>query len=171
MFLYIYFPSVLRSHVKRHIRYRFFKGKRCLENTECYACGCDTPGVFFASKGCEALKYLKQPACYPRISRYMWSKLEHDFGDIQPGKISTIFTYFGPKSIKKVYASCGCTSHKESDTEGNVDIEITFNAREKRKPYTSTKHITVTFEDGTSDVLKISANVQTRIRTASELGR
>lgn len=41
--------------------------KECYDNTECLACGCDTPALFYCNKACEAPEYLDRPACYPRL--------------------------------------------------------------------------------------------------------
>lgn len=36
----------------------------CLSNTECVACGCETPVMFYSDKPCKAPEYLNKEACY-----------------------------------------------------------------------------------------------------------
>lgn len=39
-------------------------GKKCNDNGECIACGCDTPELFYCNKGCKADFYLGQEPCF-----------------------------------------------------------------------------------------------------------
>lgn len=58
------FPFLLRSSVIAKVESRIRVAKACLQNTECLACGCDTPAVFYANKSCKAPIYLERPPCY-----------------------------------------------------------------------------------------------------------
>lgn len=68
LILYKTIPFLLRKKVKDHYRARLRLAKPCLDNTECLACGCSTPALFFANKACSAPEYLERPACYPSMS-------------------------------------------------------------------------------------------------------
>lgn len=58
-FMYRKFPLLLRSFVKDAFEKRKELAKDCYLNGSCLHCGCETPQVFFASRGC-----LKDDPCY-----------------------------------------------------------------------------------------------------------
>ena len=60
---------LLRKSIIRKFEERCRLAKPCLDNTECYACGCDTPALFFADKGCQAKKYLNREPCYSPMKK------------------------------------------------------------------------------------------------------
>lgn len=61
---------LLPFHVRFWLEYRKIRAKDCLYNGECFCCGCDTPGVFGATKGCKAYKYRENPLCGSRKTCY-----------------------------------------------------------------------------------------------------
>lgn len=69
-----YVPERIR--LQSEWRWLLKADKRCIEGRECRACGCRTPSLFFAPKGCEADIWLGEEPCYPKmISRKEWNKL------------------------------------------------------------------------------------------------
>ena len=54
MFLYNFLPFLMRKHIKEQYEYRRDKTKLCTENGSCLACGCKTPELYFANKGCSS---------------------------------------------------------------------------------------------------------------------
>lgn len=85
-FLYNISPKLLRKHIREQIEERFYKGKKCLDNKSCLSCGCRTPGVFFATKGCSLgdLPYKVRKklvghtkVCYgPLLNKKEWLKVK-----------------------------------------------------------------------------------------------
>lgn len=75
LFIYKYVPFLMRKHIKKTYEERLVKAKKCLDNGSCYACGCTTPALFFADKGCAVEKYDKETRkiigvekpCYPKM--------------------------------------------------------------------------------------------------------
>lgn len=79
MFLYTYLPFMVRFKVRRMFEERKVAAKKCLENKSCVFCGCKTPSLFFANKGCGLSKLTpenreivagRKSACYPDSSHY-----------------------------------------------------------------------------------------------------
>jgi len=56
--------GLLNKEICNKVDQRIVLAKECYDNTECLACGCDTPGLFYCDKACSAPKYLDKPACY-----------------------------------------------------------------------------------------------------------
>jgi len=56
--LYMYNNKYLQDFMRSKVKYMFIERKRqaseCYLNGSCYACGCDTPALFFGFKGCKA---------------------------------------------------------------------------------------------------------------------
>ena len=83
-----------------------------------------------------------------------WDKTTHDFGLINRGKHSTKFTYSGDKKIKNVSGSCSCTAIMAK----NGVVEVTTNF--KRSNINEVKRVTVSYEDGSHDMLTVKARVR-----------
>lgn len=76
----LYYNRVLYYFLPKHIReqyeYRLYrvstKNPTCLDKGSCIVCGCQTPALFFADKGCEG-------GCYtPMKSKEEWEKITKD---------------------------------------------------------------------------------------------
>lgn len=55
-YMYKYHIPVLRKHIVEQFESRIIKAYKCYKNKSCYGCGCATPQLFFANKGCSAEK-------------------------------------------------------------------------------------------------------------------
>jgi hypothetical protein len=55
MFLYIYAPYLLRTHIINQYHERLVKAEECLKKGSCRQCGCKTPDLFFANKPCSMI--------------------------------------------------------------------------------------------------------------------
>lgn len=87
-FWYYIYSEFGRDYVPERIRvqseWRWFikANKQCVAGKECRACGCRTPSLFFAQKGCEADTWLGEEVCYPpMLTRKQWSKLKQQEKD------------------------------------------------------------------------------------------
>jgi hypothetical protein len=59
---------LLRKHILEQYQKRIQAAKECYFNGECICCGCETPALFMANKGCQAPKYCEgKKACYPAM--------------------------------------------------------------------------------------------------------
>lgn len=65
---------LLPFHVRFWFEYRKIRAERCLNNGECICCGCEIPGLYFSTKGCNASKYRglgncdsDKKTCYPKL--------------------------------------------------------------------------------------------------------
>lgn len=56
-YVYLVFPILIRPKIKQIFNERKAACPECLENGEAICCGCETPQVFFAPKGCKFNKY------------------------------------------------------------------------------------------------------------------
>lgn len=139
----------------------------CVMNGECLACGCKTPALMMANKACSAPKYLGKRKCYPRMGMfndsYMrtsedWNTQVVQLGSIQKGKsYYATFFYKGDKKISRVETSCGCT--KSDISPDSVTLKLSY-SRFSFGPLADviTKHATVYFEDGSTDMLRINGH-------------
>jgi uncharacterized cupredoxin-like copper-binding protein len=101
----------------------------------------------------------------PRISI---QQIEHNFGDIQAGKVVThnfILTNTGDDNlvIKNVHATCGCTvakPQKETLAPGeSTKLKVDFNSTGRRGPQEKTVYVKTNDPKNPELKLKISANV------------
>lgn len=83
-----------------------------------------------------------------------WDKLEYDFGNV-PSKmrLNASFNYLSTKKIRDIKSSCSCVSTRFRNGILVVDWEF----KNKKDAYQSYKYVTVTYEDRTFDVLKLTA--------------
>lgn len=89
----------------------------------------------------------------------MWKEQKIDLGNILAGVTSTAtFQYLGEKKIKNATASCGCTIPELNRETAVVKAAYTPKAiKMDQRSRLDTKRITVLFEDGTEDILEITA--------------
>lgn len=80
-FLYTYCRFVLPKHYIEQYEYRLERAAVCINNGSCLACGCTTPQVMFAPKGCEWDKYKEfisdvvKERCYDKLmNKKNWEK-------------------------------------------------------------------------------------------------
>lgn len=57
MFVLSIIPDLMRSHIREQYYYRILRADKCYSNGSCLSCGCKTPEVFMANKGCSLAKY------------------------------------------------------------------------------------------------------------------
>ena len=69
-----YLNWLLPFHVRFWVEYRKIRAEECYNNGECVCCGCTTPELFGATKGCKAYKYrgmgfceADKKVCYPPL--------------------------------------------------------------------------------------------------------
>lgn len=79
--LYIYrrWPELLRQHIREQYEWRKKAANLCYSMGECQCCGCTTPNLFFANKGCSIAKklwthceLLGEPCYPPMMNRRDW---------------------------------------------------------------------------------------------------
>lgn len=63
---------LIRRHIVQQYEYRKIAAKACSDNGECICCGCETPSLFFANKGCSIAKIqacsdIRESPCYPEM--------------------------------------------------------------------------------------------------------
>ena len=70
---------LLRWHIREQFVWRKKRASSCYLNGECWCCGCETPGLFFASKACKAgspgvvsFCQSRQPCYPPLLSQTDW---------------------------------------------------------------------------------------------------
>lgn len=73
--LYDHAPYLLRRKIRFMYYHRIMSAKECFDNGECLNCGCRTPDLFFADKGCSK----RINPCYPPKERYdiVWRYLQN----------------------------------------------------------------------------------------------
>lgn len=86
---------------------------------------------------------------------YLWNQTEVSKEAKQGEIVGASFTYFGNKNFKKVYPSCDCMTV----TVKNNHITSRWKTKKKPTDYTSTKYITVVFDDDSIDELTIAATL------------
>lgn len=69
-FLYRTFPALLSKYVKREFEDRLTEAKDCYINGSCKSCGCKTPQLFMANKGCSK----EENPCYKSMIP-LWKRL------------------------------------------------------------------------------------------------
>lgn len=90
-----------------------------------------------------------------------WDRTVIDMGVVAPGsKQKYEFNYLGAKKITDVKASCGCTSTitKGNTISGIWNIGSDYSAVKEVESLTS-RTVTVTFNDGSKQVLTLKATV------------
>lgn len=78
--VYRRWPFLLRAHIREQYEYRKKAAEPCYITGSCRCCGCRTPELFFADKGCSISKKgspphckFLGPACYPEMmNRQDW---------------------------------------------------------------------------------------------------
>ena len=56
--VYLFKPSLLTKYTRKKYERRLIDAEECLMNGSCLSCGCKTPELFMAYKGCKE-------GCYP----------------------------------------------------------------------------------------------------------
>lgn len=164
LFLLRFLPFMLRCSIRDEYLCRIGRSSKCVENRECYACGCATPALMMADKACSARQYLNKYPCYPRMGGVKkifmqmstgWNSQTIDLGVISKGKsYFATFTYTGGKRIKSVTTSCGCTASEFNDD--SVTLKLRYNSWGPRPLAEDiTKHASVEFEDGSVETIRI----------------
>lgn len=88
----------------------------------------------------------------------MWSPNSHFFPNVSPGTVVQCeFNYSGNKVIKNVSAGCGCTTAIQNGKRINASLKTSI--PDYLDTMQMSKTITVKYEDDTTDVLTINANV------------
>lgn len=97
-----------------------------------------------------------------------WEQTEINTEVKQLNEIIVYFKYIGDKPIKNIQKSCGCTGYKWEDTNTlkvmiNTEL-VKANVHPKtyeqgKKDYIKSANLTVNYEDGTFDKLKVEARV------------
>lgn len=97
-----------------------------------------------------------------------WNKTAHDFGTVPMGPAAEVtfkFTNNGaaPLVIKSAQASCGCTtpSYTKAPVMPGETGEVKASYGTEGRPGFFSKTVTVTFDNGSSQVLSISGTVAT----------
>lgn len=94
-----------------------------------------------------------------------WSTKEIDKGNHPENKdIVFNFKYVGDKKIVKATGSCGCThvEYTDNTVSGYVKpkkIDEIVPAIVQKREYNNEQNIVVTFNDSTTDVLKVKAKI------------
>lgn len=86
---------------------------------------------------------------------YLWNQTEVSKEARQGETVSASFTYFGNKQFKKVYPSCDCMTVSVRHNH----ISVKWKTKKKPTSYTSTKYVTVVFDDDSIDELTITAEL------------
>ena len=89
----------------------------------------------------------------------MWKEQKIDLGNILSGKAATAtFQYLGDKKIQNATASCGCTIPELNKEKATIKAAYTPKATKmSERSRKDTKRITVRFDDGSEDVLELTA--------------
>lgn len=75
-FIYNHCEFLMRKHIKEQFEHRCLEAEACYKNGSCLGCGCTTPALFFANKGCSLRQYPveirkrltgKSYPCYPEM--------------------------------------------------------------------------------------------------------
>ncbi len=69
-FLYCNVPSLLSTYIKQEFERRQEVARPCLLNGECKHCGCKTPELFMANKGCSK----PENPCYNTMKPF-WKRI------------------------------------------------------------------------------------------------
>ncbi|CCH01254.1 hypothetical protein FAES_3245 [Fibrella aestuarina BUZ 2] len=68
--LFQYAPFLLGRNLKASVETRKRQAWSCYTNGSCMCCGCPTPQLFWADKGCSAGSAQSPPRCRPRAACY-----------------------------------------------------------------------------------------------------
>jgi hypothetical protein len=101
------------------------------------------------------------PPSTPVLVVLEWDRTVIDMGVVAPGsKQKYEFNYLGTKKITDVKASCGCTSTitKGGNISGVWTIGSDYSAVKEVESVT-TRTVTITFNDGSKQVLTLKATV------------
>jgi hypothetical protein len=91
----------------------------------------------------------------------MWNTTTYDFGDAKKGTVVIAeFEYQGDKKITEIKAGCGCTlvDYKEGSNviKATYDVPaIASHLKDTQTKQQIVKNLTITFSDGTTQVLYI----------------
>jgi hypothetical protein len=79
-------PKLIRPHILEQYHYRIGSALECFKLGACKACGCKTPDLFMANKGCESAAYTvknrmkilnQEHICYGKmLSKIDWEKFK-----------------------------------------------------------------------------------------------
>lgn len=94
-----------------------------------------------------------------------WIQKEINLGEVKSRtKVPVRFTANEVLNIKNIIASCGCTT-PEYKKGGTKEVYVVFNSGDVPKHleavgyYTTTKTLTVFYEDGSDDILSFKAKI------------
>lgn len=102
-----------------------------------------------------------------------WDKTSYNLGNVEAGKKYTVvFGYSSESKIKKVKVGCGCTVASYDDSKITL-VYLPSKLSNHTKSlgldhYQSTKTATVEFADGSTQTLKIKAEVYDELKSNKE---